>query len=170
MHTDTRIRKKENNKNARSGNSGYGGQGRCCYVLSHATLRGYEMSYYWAIAKRICTNYTQPHTRVNHAIALIDGAPFAQMISNTYICCLTHWGREPQIWVRKLTMIIGSGNGLPPVRQQAIIGTNAGILLIRPWGTNFSEILIEIYIFWFKKMHLKLSSGIWWPFISASMC
>ena len=144
MHTDTRIRKKKNN--ARSVNSGYGGQGRCCYVLSHATLRGYEMSYYWAIAKRICTNYTQTHTGENYAIALIDGAPFAQMVSNTYICCLTHWGREPQICVRKLT-IIGSGNGLPPVRQQAIIGTNAGILLIRPLGTNFSDILIEMYIF-----------------------
>ena len=28
-----------------------------------------------------------------------------------------------------------------------IIWTNAGILLIGPLGTNFSEILIEIYIF-----------------------
>ena len=29
--------------------------------------------------------------------------------------------------------------------RQAIIGTNAGILLIGPLGTNFSEILIEFY-------------------------
>ena len=40
--------------------------------------------------------------------------------------------------------IIGSDNGLSPDRRQAIIGTNAGILLIAPLGTNFSEILIEI--------------------------
>ena len=40
--------------------------------------------------------------------------------------------------------IIGSDNGLSPGRRQAIIWTNAGILLIEPLGTNFSEILIEI--------------------------
>ena len=61
------------------------------------------------------------------------------------------------ICVSKLT-IIGSDNGLSPDRDQAIIWTYAGILLIRPWGTNFSEILIEIDVFSFKKMHLKMSS------------
>ena len=40
--------------------------------------------------------------------------------------------------------IIGSDNGLSPGRRQAIIWTKAGILLIEPLGTNFSEILIEI--------------------------
>ena len=49
------------------------------------------------------------------------------------------------ICVGKLT-IIGSDNGLSPERRQAIIWTNAGILLIGPLGTNFSEILIEILI------------------------
>ena len=34
-----------------------------------------------------------------------------------------------------------------------------GILLIRPLGTNFSEILSEIRTFSFKKMHLKMSSA-----------
>ena len=43
------------------------------------------------------------------------------------------------ICVSKLT-IIGSDNGLLPGRRQAIIWTNAGILLIGPLGTNFSEI------------------------------
>ena len=56
---------------------------------------------------------------------------------------LTHWGRVTHIWINKLT-IIGSINGLSPGRRQAIIWTNAGILLIGPLGTNFSEILIEI--------------------------
>ena len=55
--------------------------------------------------------------------------------------------------------IIGSDNGLSPGRRQAINWTNAGILLIWPLGTNFSEISIEINIFSFKKMHLKMSSG-----------
>ena len=66
---------------------------------------------------------------------------------------LTHWGRVTHIHVSKLT-IIGSDNGLSPGRHQAIIWTNAGILLIRTIETNFNEILISIPTFSFKKMHL----------------
>ena len=76
---------------------------------------------------------------------------------------LTHWGRVTHICVGKLT-IIGSNNGLSPGRRQAIIWTNAGILFIEPLGTNFSEILIVIQIFSFKKMRLKMSSANWRPF------
>ena len=75
---------------------------------------------------------------------------------------LTHWGRVTHICVSKLT-IIGSDNGLSPDRRQAIVWTNAGILLIEPLGINFSEILIEIHIFSFTKMGLKMSSGKWRP-------
>ena len=71
---------------------------------------------------------------------------------------LTHWGRVTHIYVSKLT-IIGSDNGLSPDRRQAIIWTNAGLLLIGPLGTNFSEILIEILTFSSKKMRLKVSSA-----------
>ena len=76
---------------------------------------------------------------------------------------LTHWGRVTHICVSELT-IIGPDNGLSPGRRQAIIWTNAGILLIGPLGTNFNEILIEIHTFSFKKMHLKMSSAKWRPF------
>ena len=71
---------------------------------------------------------------------------------------LTHRGRVTHICVSKLT-IIGSDNGLSPGRRQAIIWMNAGILLIGPLGTNFSEILTEIHTFSFKKMQMKMSSG-----------
>ena len=54
--------------------------------------------------------------------------------------------------------IIGLDNGLSPARRQAIIWTNIRILLIGALGTNFSEILIEIATFSFKKMYLKVSS------------
>ena len=77
-----------------------------------------------------------------------------------WFCCnnnLTHWGRVTHICVSKL-IIIGSDNGLSPGRRQAIIWTNAGILLIGPFGTNFSEISIEIHTFPFKKMHLNMSA------------
>ena len=76
---------------------------------------------------------------------------------------LTHWGRVTHTCVSKLT-IISSDNGLSPDRRQAIIWTNAGLLLIGPLGTNFIEILIEILIFSFKKMRLKMSSAKRHPF------
>ena len=71
---------------------------------------------------------------------------------------LTHWGRVMHICVGKPT-IIGSDNGLSPGRRQAIIWTNAGILLISSSRTNFNEILIKIHTFSFKKIHLKMSSA-----------
>ena len=67
-------------------------------------------------------------------------------------------GRVMHICVGELT-IIGSDNGLSPGRRQAIIWTNAGILLIRTLATNFSEILGKIHSFSFKKIHLKMSSA-----------
>ena len=47
-----------------------------------------------------------------------------------------HWGRVTHICVGELT-IIGSDNGLSPGRRQAIIWTNAGILLIWPHMKKF---------------------------------
>ena len=76
---------------------------------------------------------------------------------------LTHWGRVTHISVSK-TIIIGSDNNLSPAWRQVIIGTNVGILLTGPLGTNFMEIWIEIHTFSFKKMHLKMPSGKWRPY------
>ena len=58
------------------------------------------------------------------------------------------------ICVGKLT-ITGSDNGLSPGRRQAIIWTNAGILLIWTFGTNFNEILIENQIFLIQENALE---------------
>ena len=91
------------------------------------------------------------------------------MFPSIWIMCLlpvnilTHWGRVMHICVSKLT-IIGSDYGLSPGQRQAIIWTDAGILLMRTLVTNFSEKLREIHTFSFKKMHLKLSSAKWHPF------
>ena len=46
---------------------------------------------------------------------------------------------------------ICSDNGLSPIRRQAIILTNAGLLPIGSLGTNFSEFLIKIQIFYSRK-------------------
>ena len=69
--------------------------------------------------------------------------------------------RVTHICVSKLNIIV-SDNGLLPGCCQAIIWTNAGIFLIGPLGTDLSDILVKIYIFSFKIMHLKMSPGNWW--------
>ena len=74
-----------------------------------------------------------------------------------------HWGIVTHTCVGKLT-IIGSDKCLAPGRRQAIIRSNAGILLIGPLGRNIGEILIGIQTFSFKNMHLKMSSANWRPF------
>ena len=70
---------------------------------------------------------------VGVAIVVLPLIINSMRLSNTYIC-------------QKIT-IIGSDNGLSLGRHQAIIWTNAGILLIGPLQTNFSEVLIKIDIF-----------------------
>ena len=74
---------------------------------------------------------------------------------------LTHWVKITHM--RQQTNY-PSDNGLSPGLCQAIICTNAGILLIGPLGTNFSEIFIIIQTFSLTKMHLKMSSAKWVPF------
>ena len=77
------------------------------------------------------------------------------------IIWLTHW--DSSIYVSSVT-IISSDNGLLPGRHQTIIWTSAGVLLIGPLGTNFSEIVVATHTFSFRKMHLKMLSGKWRPF------
>ena len=85
---------------------------------------------------------------------------------------LTHWGPVMHRCISKLTTI-GLDNGLAPGRRQAIIWSNAGILLIWPVGTNYSEILITIHTFSFKNIRLTMSSAKCCPFhigLNVIMC
>ena len=113
---------------------------------------GNVISYIWNLCNHRC---------------MIELTIIVRNLSMHYCCIedvhLTHWGRVTPLCVSKLT-IIGSDYGLSSGRRQTIIWTNDGILLVGPLGTNFSEILIETYKCSFKKMHLKMSSGKWWPF------
>ena len=59
---------------------------------------------------------------------------------------------------------IGSDNGLWPGRHQAIIWTNAWMLLIGPVETHALKSYIKIHTFSLKKMFLKMSSVKWQPF------
>ena len=102
-----------------------------------------------------------PMERIDRTLTAIDvdKRPF----NYSHPDWLTHWGRVTHICDSELT-IIGSDDGLSPGRHQAIIWTNAGILLFGPLETNFSEIFIEILTISFKKMRLKVSSAKWRPF------
>ena len=56
----------------------------------------------------------------------------------------TKWGRMTHICISKLTIIASDDGGC----HQAIIWTNAGIMLFGPIWKNFNEVLIEKqYIF-----------------------
>ena len=71
---------------------------------------------------------------------------------------------EWRIYASANYAIIGSDNGLSPLRRQAIIWTSAGLPMIRLLGTNFSAVLIEIQTFSLKKMRLKMPSAQCCPF------
>ena len=86
-----------------------------------------------------------------------------KMTLQVVIGSLTYWGRVTHICVGNVTTL-RSDNGLSPGRCQAIIRTNADILLIWPLGTNFGETLIAILTVSFKKMRLKWSSAKWRTF------
>ena len=94
--------------------------------------------------------------------SFLTTTPFPSF-SKVFSVSLTHWGRVTQICVNNIT-IIGSDNDLSPGRRQAIIWTNAGILLIWSLRTNVNDIFIEIHAFSFKKIYSKMSSGKWQPF------
>ena len=73
-----------------------------------------------------------------------------QVLSTWPFKLWSHWGRVTHICISKLT-IIGSDNGLSPGRCQAIILTNAGILLIGALGTNIREIVIKTCTFSYEE-------------------
>ena len=82
---------------------------------------------------RHCVTRSQWNTRLNvhrFAYSLYRGT---WSVVLKYV--VTHWSQETHICVSKLT-IIGSDNALSPGRRRAIIWTNAGISLIRIFGTK----------------------------------
>ena len=81
-------------------------------------------------------------------------AATSQTIKSLYSTNDAEW----RLCVSKLTIMVQI-MACRLVGAKANIWTKAWILLIGLLGTNFSEILIEMYTFPFKKMHLKMSSG-----------
>ena len=119
--------------------------GMLLHSLGAVSLGGVQGIYHY-IEKIWYVEISSPKSLASCPILV---SQFTQCLLNV----LTHWGRVTHICVDNLN-IIGSDNGLSPGRRQAITWTNVGILLKGPLGTNFSEMLIEIHTFSFKKIHL----------------
>ena len=83
-------------------------------------------------------------------------------MTSTYACFNSLSPSDAYIVSKQTTT--GSDNGLSPGRRQAIIWIIAGILLFGPSGTNFSEILIAIHTFSFKKTfeNFICKCNTWW--------
>ena len=133
------------------------------------------ISSYQLLITAACTNTPEQLTGAHLYLDLVMSGYLCHTVGNVMdlqLCWLmpslshnglTHWGRVTHICVGTLT-IIGSDNGLSPSRRQAIIWTNAGLLLIGPLGKNFNEISIKFLSFPFKKLRLKVSSAKWRSF------
>ena len=72
--------------------------------------------------------------------------------------------RPSDAYMRRLHYHHYSDNSLSPGRRQAIIWTNAGILLIGPLGANYNGIIIKIHTFSLKKILFIMSYEKWRPF------
>ena len=87
----------------------------------------------------------------------------ARSFITTLYTVIRHRGRVTHICVGKLS--------LPCDRCQAIIWTNDGISLIRPLGTKYSELLMEVHMFIYSSRCIwidRLRNG--GHLVSASMC
>ena len=134
-------------------------------IRDSINLNGLETTCHLKIKKegKICFKISSGKRFLDIDMSDESGAEIRTVIGTVMNYELTHWVGVTHISVGNLTIIVPE-NGLSPGWRQAIIWTNAGILLIGPCGTNFSEILIGIQTFSFKKMHLKMSSAKWRPF------
>ena len=74
-----------------------------------------------------------------------------------YLCINSLWPSDA-MWHQR-SVSIGSGNGLAPVRCQAITWTMPELLLIGTLLMNLRKIWVNKWNFSFKKMHLKMLSA-----------
>ena len=129
------------------------------FCLCHHHVSGYD--FYISSALSECKGYSMWYI-LHFVWCLFDDENWSWYIAAGVVVgggtpWLSHWGQVMHICIGKLATI-NSDNGLSPGRRQAIIWTNAGILSIGPLRTNFTEMLIEILTFSFKKICLKVSS------------
>ena len=137
------------------------------HQLTHFNLTGWL--FHWLPWEKVQFSVMLAPGGISRCCVINTSTPFIKIRPCWGHLILIHWGRVTHICVGKLT-IIGSDNGLAHARSQAITWTIVGILLIGPQGINFSEMLIEIHTFSFKKINLKCRLENGGHFVPASMC
>ena len=121
------------------------------------------MSDQWIWMKFYNTNKTKLWTLISNMLSLFIYFHILEISYSEYIINgLGTGGRVTHICTGKLA-IICSDSGLSPGWCQAIMWTNAGILLIGSLVIHASDIPIIIHTFSLKKLHLKISSVKWHP-------
>ena len=124
----------------------------CCLTATSHYLNQCWFTIKWALR----THFNEMLSK-NMKLFIAENAFGNVVCKNARFHLLTHWCQVMHIASSNLT-IIGSDNGLSPGWHQAIIWTNAGILLIWTLGKNFSDIVSKIHTFSLKKMLLKMLS------------
>ena len=114
-------------------------------------------------------HYLNQWCKVGHWLSIRWALHFPGNHQQMILHVLTHGGRMTHIRVSKLTTI-GSDNGLSPNQHQAIIWTNADLLSMGSWRTNFSEIFIKLIHYHSRKCIWKCRLENGGYFASASMC
>ena len=87
------------------------------------------------------TSHADSLNKTIHSVNI--NIPFHKHI-NTQTCVIYPPSKAEWCTYASVNYIIGSDNGLAPVRHQSIIWTNVSILLILLLGTNFRETVIKI--------------------------
>ena len=145
-------------------NSGHFVEGEMSYLVSNAGHSDFGISLYVGSGSNLKFTKDVPYLKHMGDSWGVNCEYFVESWLS-----LTHWGRVMHICISILT-IIGSDNGLLPGRHQAIIWTNAAILLIGPLGTNFSEILSKSIHFHSRKWIWKCRLENGGHLVPASMC
>ena len=129
-----------------------------CIVYGWSWNRIFKWNYEWTALKDIPTWERERWDIIRqYFVTLHDIWKFL------WVTELTQWGRLTHICGNKLN-IIDSDNSL--------VALPAPSRYLNQWRDavnwtimkKFNEIFIQMYTFSFKKIHLKIASGKWWPF------
>ena len=90
-------------------------------------------------------------------------------LKNMRVYTKLHWSRETRICVSTLN-IVGSDNSLSHGRRQAIIWTNAGILLTVPWGQNWTAALNAFANSTAIKIHISIKVQLYTQLVESRKC
>ena len=137
-------------------------------LLRNTILGGYRRSSLSTICEAFSRHLRQSHSLTGNGFTTSIWYARLKLLVAANINLLTHCGRVTHICVSISASVHSSS--LAQITACRPIGTNSGILLIVPLGTNFGEILMGCYTFSFRKGIWKCCLENGGHFVSAPMC